>query len=77
MKKYLFVSAGGNSGFGFEREVEIEGLNLDSELLALANEHGHCQGGEKIYLQDVETGEELAMVEWSPEDGGHYYICEM
>lgn len=77
MKKYLFVSTGGNSGFGFEREVEIEGLNLDSELLALANEHGHCQGGEKIYLQDAETGEELAMVEWSPEDGAHYYICEM
>ena len=61
MKKYLFVSTGGNSGFGFEREVEIEG-NLDSELLALANEFGHCQGGEKIYLQDVETtGEELAI----------------
>lgn len=77
MKKYLFVSTGGNSEFGFEREVEIEGLNLDAELLALANEFGHCQGGEKIFLRDFVSGEELAMVKWSPEDGGSYYICEI
>lgn len=60
------------SDFSLGREYTI-----DKAMTALeaADEYGRCEGGEfvSIYEDDILTEQ----VRWAPEDGGHYYECEI
>ena len=42
-----------------------------------AQEYGRCEGGEVVRVVTIRSGRVLSEVRWTPEDGGHYYRCEV
>ena len=63
----------------------IESNNTDSReyivdsksAIKAAQEYGRCEGGEVVRVVTIRSGRVLSEVRWTPEDGGHYYRCEV
>ena len=63
----------------------IESNNTDSReyivgsksAMKAAQEYGRCEGGEVVRVVTIRSGRVLSEVRWTPEDGGHYYRCEV
>ena len=63
----------------------IESNNMDSReyivdsksAMKAAQEYGRCEGGEVVRVVTIRSGRVLSKVRWTPEDGGHYYRCEV
>lgn len=60
------------SNFSLGREYEI-----DENMAALeaADKYGRCEDGEIVSIYEADILIEQAR--WTPEDGGHYYDCEI
>lgn len=59
-----------NSSNGREYEV-----NTKSAYKA-AQELGRCEGGEVVEIRN-QSGRVLSRAQWTPEDGGKYFRCEI
>ena len=63
----------------------IESNNMDSReyivdsksAMKAAQAYGRCEGGEVVRVVTIRSGRVLSEVRWTPEDGGHYYRCEV
>ena len=45
--------------------------------LKAAQAYGRADGGEVVRVVTIRSGRVLSEVRWTPEDGGHYYRCEV
>ena len=48
-----------------------------SSAIKAAQEYGRGEGGEVVRVVTIRSGRVLSEVRWTPEDGGHYYRCEV
>ena len=51
---------------------------VDSKsAMKAAQTYGRAEGGEVVRVVTIRSGRVLSEVRWTPEDGGHYYRCEV
>lgn len=59
-----------NSSNGREYETATR------SAIKAAAEFGRCEGGEVVEIRN-QSGRVLSRAQWTPEDGGKYYRCEI
>lgn len=42
-----------------------------------AQELGRCEGGEVVEIRTVKSDRLISRAQWTPENGGKYYRCEI
>lgn len=60
-----------NSSHAREYEVETK------SAMKAANELGRAEGGEVVEIRTLKSNRVLSRVQWTLEDGGKYYRCEI
>ena len=70
MKQYKAIITSNNTD---SREYIVD----SSSAMKAAQEYGRAEGGEVVRVVTIRSGRALSEVRWTPEDGGHYYRCEV